>query len=61
MIFKTSGSLLNIFWDSIAYLLLYILLSDYVNQDGNDLKDANVLTLLALFNILIQPLGKNMF
>jgi len=36
------------------YILLYIFLSSYID-DGNELKKANVFTMIALFGYLTEP------
>ncbi|KAL4497792.1 hypothetical protein ABPG72_000547 [Tetrahymena utriculariae] len=41
---------------SLGYLLLYIFIVSYVN-DGNDLQDSNVFTIIALFGNLAFPIG----
>ncbi|KAL4486709.1 hypothetical protein ABPG72_022184 [Tetrahymena utriculariae] len=47
---------LSIFWNCISYFLLFFFLVSYVN-DGNNLADSNVFTIIALFGILTGPIG----
>ncbi len=55
--YRALDGLCSIFWNSIAYVLLYAFLESYHNYTGKDLKDLNVFTIIALFNILVFPLG----
>lgn len=48
------NSIQNISWSSMNYILLYIFLSSYID-DGNELKKANVFTMIALFGYLTEP------
>ncbi|KAL4490444.1 hypothetical protein ABPG72_002654 [Tetrahymena utriculariae] len=47
---------LNIFWSCVSSLLLFFFLISFVD-DGHDLKDSNVFTMIALFNLLTVPIG----
>ncbi|KAL4483223.1 hypothetical protein ABPG74_019249 [Tetrahymena malaccensis] len=48
--------ILSIFWSCVSSLLLFFFLISFVN-DGHDLKDSNVFTMIALFNLLTVPIG----
>lgn len=53
---RISDALLAIFWNTISYLLLYTILTTYINK-GHSIKDSNIFVIIALFNLLIWPLG----
>ncbi|KAL4483214.1 hypothetical protein ABPG74_019240 [Tetrahymena malaccensis] len=48
--------IISVFWNSISYFLLFFFLVDFIN-DGNELKDSNVFTIIALFGYLTYPMG----
>ncbi|EAS02577.3 ABC transporter C family protein (macronuclear) [Tetrahymena thermophila SB210] len=47
---------ISVFWNSISYFLLFFFLVDFINE-GNQLKDSNVFTIIALFGYLTYPMG----
>lgn len=53
---RSFDGVLSIFWNCVNYFLLFFFLVSYVN-DGHDLKDSNVFTIIALFGILTGPIG----
>ncbi|KAL4509844.1 hypothetical protein ABPG73_023060 [Tetrahymena malaccensis] len=53
---RTLDGLLSILGNCVTNLLLFFFLISYVN-DGHDLKDSNVFTIIALFNLLTLPFG----
>ncbi|KAL4495492.1 hypothetical protein ABPG72_020233 [Tetrahymena utriculariae] len=53
---KVLDGILTIFWQSLKVILLYTFLKGYLDQ-GNNLKDSNIFTIIALFGSLTYPLG----
>ncbi len=53
---KTSDGAITVFWNTIQYILLYAFIISYLDL-GNELSDANVFTIIALFGFLTFPLG----
>ncbi|EAS02570.2 ABC transporter C family protein (macronuclear) [Tetrahymena thermophila SB210] len=56
IITRILDGVLSIFWNCVSYFLLFFFLVSYVN-DGHDLKDSNVFTIIALFGLLTGPIG----
>ncbi|EGR29740.1 hypothetical protein IMG5_149230 [Ichthyophthirius multifiliis] len=54
---KILQGIFNIFWGSISYIILCILLTQYNNKGDNKLQDFNVFTIIALFGQLTFPLA----
>ena len=48
--------LLSVFWNCSSYLLLFVLLTGFIDE-GNDLRDSNVFTIIALFGMLMEPVS----
>ena len=49
-------SFLSVFWGCANYFLLYFFLTDYVAK-GNDIRESNIFTIIALFGNLMGPVG----
>ncbi|EAR98242.2 ABC transporter C family protein (macronuclear) [Tetrahymena thermophila SB210] len=53
---KVLDGILTIFWQSLKVILLFTFLKGYLDQ-GNNLQDSNIFTIIALFGSLTYPLG----
>jgi ABC-type multidrug transport system fused ATPase/permease subunit len=53
---RSLDGVLAIFWNSISYVLLFAFLVTYIDE-GYNLVDSNVFTIIALFNFLTFPMG----
>jgi hypothetical protein len=56
LVLRGGDGLLQVFWTTISYILLYAFLISYIDL-GNKLGDSNVFTIIALFGYLTYPLG----
>ncbi|KAL4497201.1 hypothetical protein ABPG72_019521 [Tetrahymena utriculariae] len=54
---KSLDCINTIFWNCISYFMLYSFLTNFISEEeGKNLKDSNVFTLIALFGFLQYPL-----
>lgn len=53
---RSLDAFLSVFWGCANYVLLYFFLTDFVDK-GNNLKDSNVFTIIALFGNLMGPIS----
>jgi len=52
---RVSDCFVAVFWNSVSYILLYIFLTAYVQE--NDIENSNVFSIIVLFGYLTFPLG----
>jgi len=53
---RVFDGVLSVFWNCANYFLLFFFLIGFVDE-GNDLRSANVFTIIALFGNLTSPIG----